>query len=94
MAKQDKIWDLACKEIFVGLSAAVGVTVLPNQSGSIFKASTVGGTLWIGGASLYAGGSYGYCMAANETINIDFIGTAYFIAAGATAKIQVLQGID
>lgn len=75
---------------YVGLSAIIGVTVLPGQVATVFKHGG-GGTLWAGGPSLAVGAS-AYLMTTGEAINIDNSGTVYFVSSGITSTLYLFMG--
>ena len=77
------------RRIEIGLSAIIGVTVLPAQAGLIFKYWS-GGTLWVGGATTTVGN--GYLVSPNEAIGMNGRGTFYLAASGATCIAYIFRG--
>jgi hypothetical protein len=91
MSREQDIITFQGEQVNVGVSAIVGVAVIPGQVSAYLKNSS-GGTLWIG---VTAGGGWGtgYAMSAAEVVNLgNFAGTLYMVGAGATVVTYLLRG--
>lgn len=71
--------------------AAYGLSAIAGQAGFIVKFTAIGGTMWVGGASVAP--NFGYIPDVNETISVDAGGSIYLYPEGATATISVLKAL-
>lgn len=77
------------KQINIGVSAIVGVTVAPYQSAIVLDYQS-GGTVWIGGASTTVG--QGFLLKSGFPLAFNACGTFYMASAGATSVVQIFGG--
>lgn len=83
------IYGVIGKRLHIGVSAIIGITIVPGQNSQLIKYFT-GGSLEIGGATLTWG--IGYLFGGNEAVALDVRGTYYLCATGATATVMLLGG--
>lgn len=86
---KDNIVTLKGERLAVGLSAIIGITLVPGQQVAVLKYFS-GGSLEIGGSALTWGA--GYLMGTSEVLNMKSQGTFYLAATGATAVAMLLRG--
>lgn len=89
MSVRSEVDSLVGRQITVGLSQIVGITVMAGQNSvSFYKFS--GGSLLVGGATLTW--SNGYIMQNNQIVNVQSAGTFYLAAVGSTVTVMMLFG--
>lgn len=89
--QKDFVSSIQSARVNVGLSALVGITVGPSQSGLIVDYIS-GGSLLIGGESM-TGASTGFLIKDGLPFSGSMVGTVYLLAVGSTAIAQWVKGI-
>lgn len=88
MARID-VDSLVGRQISVGLSQIIGVTVSAGQNSVSFYRFS-GGSLLVGGLTL--NWTNGYIMQSNQIVNVQSAGTFYLAAVGSTVTVMLLFG--
>lgn len=95
-SSSDRVFDLKCDEVAVGLSTIIGLTGAPYQN-SIMVKYLSGGTLRIGGSANYAGTAFtwnqGYLVGTSEVVTIEGAGKVNLAATGATVVVEVIRSL-
>lgn len=85
----DDIQSLVARRYTLGTSTILGITAIAGQN-SVLLRQISGGTLEIGGASLFYG--QGYLLDSSKEYSWPSIGTFYLCSSGATSIVSVLHG--